>query len=85
MADSTLSALPKRDLDPFSRSLDSLKSIYDSSSLAERICIPQRPPTHSTPPPKHGDLSFRNPAPQPSPVVRRVLESHENDALTYST
>ena len=50
MADSTLSALPKRDLDAFSRSLDSIKSIYDSPSLAERIRIPQRPPsTHLTP------------------------------------
>ena len=49
MADSTLSALPKRDLDAFSRSLDSIKSIYDSPSLAERICIPQQPsPAHLT-------------------------------------
>ena len=86
MADTTLSALPKRDLDAFSPSLDSIKSIYDSPSLAERIYIPQRPRlTHLTPHPNMADLSFRNPAPQPSPVVRRVLESRENDALTYPT
>ena len=53
MADSTLSALPKRHWELFSRSLDSIESIYDSPTLAERICIPQRhPPTLS--PPKHG-------------------------------
>ena len=47
MAASTLSALPKRHWEPFSRSLDSIESIYDSLTLAERICTPQRP--HPTP------------------------------------
>src|SRR5690606_34896376 len=31
------------------------------------------------------DLSFRNPAPRPSPVVRRVLESCENNVLIHPT
>ena len=48
MADSTLSALPKRDLDAFSPSLDSIKSIYDSSSLAERNNPQTRLTSHST-------------------------------------
>ena len=50
MAASTFSALPKRHWEPFSRSLDSIESIYDSPTPVERICMPQRPsPTDPTP------------------------------------
>ena len=66
MAASTLSALSKRHWDSCSRSLDSIKSIYDSSTLAERICIPQRPQPPTLPPPKHG----RPVIPQPSSTAK---------------
>ena len=56
MAASTPSTLLKRHWDPCSRSLDSIESIYDSPTLAKRICIPQRPPY---PRPNMVDLSFR--------------------------
>ena len=58
MSASALSALPKRHWEPFSRSLDSIESIYDSPTLAERTCIPQ-PPHRPYPHPNMADLSFR--------------------------
>ena len=66
MAASTLSALPKRHWERFSRSLDSIKPIYDSLTLAERICIPQRPQPPTLPPPKHG----RPVIPQPGSTTK---------------
>ena len=47
MAASTLSALPKRHWEPFSRSLNSIEPIYDSPTLAEHTAV--TPATDPTP------------------------------------
>ena len=70
MAAFTLPVLPKRHWEPFPRSLDSIESIYDSPTLAERICIPQRPQPPTLPPTQTWSTCHSARQPQPGSTTK---------------